>query len=59
MIIKKTYQAVRCENGVIVERDFRVFDSFEWIDGRVKALKCLGGDWGFEEIKLGAYKITV
>lgn len=57
--MEKKYQAVRTENGEIVERDDRLYHSFNFIDARVKALKCLGGDWGFEEIKTGAFKITV
>ncbi|GMA66800.1 hypothetical protein GCM10025884_04270 [Leuconostoc gelidum subsp. gelidum] len=45
------FQAVRTENGVIVERDVRTYDTFDWIDARVRALSSfLGGDWGFEVI---------
>jgi len=45
------YQAVRTENGEIVERDVKTSDRFSWIDARVRALKCFGGDWGFEVIE--------
>ena len=45
------FQAVRTENGVIVERDVRTYSTFSWIDARVRALSSfLGGDWGFEVI---------
>ena len=45
------YQAVRTENDEIVEHDVKTYDTFSWIDARVRALKCFGGDWGFEVIE--------
>lgn len=49
--MEKKYQAVRTENGEIVERDSNIYDTFVMIDAKVRALKCFGGDWGFEEIE--------
>jgi hypothetical protein len=37
-------------SGEIVERDPNIYDTFRMIDAKVRALKCFGGDWGFEEV---------
>lgn len=45
------FQAVRAVNGEIVERDNKIYRTFEEVNSRLQALIYTGGDWGFEVVK--------